>query len=274
MAEDVKDIQRRLKEMELRAKIEAKSEKRKMKEEKMKMKLRKKQEKMQRKLMKRGRLTPEDLKRMEGGAEEKDALESPDKIVKAEVVEFKPKEWERKSVESIEDVEKKIDRFSGKGVSSLSDRYRERYGEDLKVPELYEIETSIEMKDEYDRLTTKEQALALERELAEPAVPKEGLEFHEVTKEKEEALEDEPKPDIPLNFWDLSSGVLFFRKKFGVRGGGGKKAGLIIVDAIILIVAFPITIIRLFTTIYHSSKRRKARKQLKQSQDKVQFAEA
>jgi hypothetical protein len=220
--DDVKDIQRRLKEMELRAKLNSKMEKKKEKEEKVKMKLMKMQEKMRKKLAKQGKTLPEDLKKeeLERG---KEAVGVGEKIVKAEVVEFKPKEWERRSVQSMNDVEKKIDRFTGKGVASLSDRYREKYGESLKVPELYQIETSLEMESDLDKVIKDDELEKLESELEGGRTSRDegfGNSSRKATIEVEEP--EGPKPD--LKFMDLSSGFLYFKEKFAARGGAGKKA--------------------------------------------------
>ena len=94
-----------------------------------KMKMAKKQEKMRKQLAKQGRTLPDEMKAGEKPAA--GAKEGEGKIAQAEVVEFKSKEWERKSVQSLDEIEKKIDRFSGKGVKGLEERYREKYGEDL-----------------------------------------------------------------------------------------------------------------------------------------------
>ena len=272
MAEDVKDMQRRLKEMELRAKMESKMEKKKLKDEKMKMKLQKRQEKMRRKLEKSGKMSPEDIKRLEGGLKEKEAVGTKEKIVKAEVVEFKPKEWKRRSVQSLDDVEKKIDRLSGKGVTSLSDRYREKYGEDLKVPELYQIETSLEMDSDIERLSLEDEG-DLDDEGFREMGTSTSSDFQRKKAEAEISL-GEPKEKPELSFMDLSSGVLYLRDKYGAKGGGGKRAVLVILDIVVLVVLFPLTIIRIFTTIYYSRKRKKVAKAENQSQDAVQVAEA
>jgi hypothetical protein len=46
--------------------------------------------------------------------------------------------WSRKSVEPIDDIERRIDRMSGTAVKSLKDRYAEKYGESLIIPDLYQ----------------------------------------------------------------------------------------------------------------------------------------
>ena len=207
MADDVKDMQKKLKEMELKAKLESKSDKRKMKNEKQKMKLIKKQEKMKAKLMKQGRLSPDDVKKMDISAVDKEKDAEGQKIAKAEVVEFKGKEWSRKSVQSMDEVEAKIDRFSGKGVQGLSDRYRQRYGEDLKVPELYQIETTIEMERDFYTESDEEELARIDKELEAAPAKDEGSSFFGRKKDKEKLKVeiDEDKPVLEPKFLDLSS---------------------------------------------------------------------
>jgi hypothetical protein len=271
MAEDVKDLQRKLKELELRSKLEAKHEKQRLKDEKLKMKLKKKQEKMRAKMIKKGQVPPEEGDKPDFIRPRKEKVDTSGKIVQAEVVEFRAKEWERRSVQSMDEVEKKIDRFSGKGVQSLTDRYREKYGEDLQVPELYQIETSIELDGELEKYAKEEELKASEDEWKEPEPPKSRGFFKPKEKPSIEIIEEDESPREP-RFMDLSTGALFLRNKHGAHSGGGKRAALAFVDVIVLIVLFPITIIRLITTLYYSMKRRKARKALKKSKESAQFA--
>lgn len=259
MADDVKEMQKKLKEMELKAKLETKAEKRRMKQEKQKMKLLKRQEKMKAKMTKQGRLSPDDLKKMDISSDDTKKEEPGQKIAKAEVVEFKPKEWSRRSVQSMEDVEEKIDRFSGRGVKGLSERYREKYGEDIKVPELYQIETTIEMEKDFDMTYEDDELTKIDKEMEAPPVKEEGG-FFGRKKNKTEVEDDGVKIELEPKFLDLSSAFLFLTKKFGAKGGGGKKAILALFDLIILIVLFPITILRILTTIYFVMKRKKEKK--------------
>jgi hypothetical protein len=251
MAEDVKDIQRRLKEMELKAKMGAKAEKQRLREEKMKMKLKKRQEKLEKKMSKKGEVMPKEPLKMERKEEGKPA----EKIVSAEVVEFKPKEWERRSVHSMDEVEKKIDRFSGKGVKGLSERYRDKYGEDLKVPELYQIETSLE-KDDLERTADEDELGRIDKEMGE-ASRKEPGGFWGAKKEPELSM-DEPKEKLPPNFLDLTTGLFYFKNKTPRGASGGKKTVMILLD-IILIIIFPILILRIITTPIYMRKRKKSR---------------
>lgn len=67
-------------------------------------------------------------------AEEK--KKSSDGIKEAKVIEV-PEKYARRSSYSINDIKKKIDRLDSEGVSSLRDRYKEKYGEELSVPDLH-----------------------------------------------------------------------------------------------------------------------------------------
>jgi hypothetical protein len=156
----------------------------------------------------------------------------------------------------MDEVEKKIDRFQGKGVKGLSERYRDKYGEDLKVPELYQIETTLE-KEEMDRLADEDEKAQIDRELGE-TTQKESGGFWGAKKETDLSI-DEPKEKQPPNFLDLSTGLLYFRNTAGEGASGGKKNVRTLID-IILIILFPILILRIITTPIFMMKRRKAQK--------------
>jgi hypothetical protein len=169
----------------------------------------------------------------------------------------------------LDEIEKKIDRFSGKGVAGLSERYREKYGEDLKVPELYQIETSLEMDHSIEDLASEDEPDDFERRQDAPGTKSTGGLFG--TSKKEAKIEvGEPGEKPPLNFFDLTSGLFFLTKKFGAKGGGGKKAVMVILDILLL----PTIIIRIFTTIIFVQKRKKARKSSGISQESAKFADA
>jgi hypothetical protein len=198
---------------------------------------------------------------MDISADDKEKDTEGQKIAKAEVVEFKGREWSRKSVQSMDEVEAKIDRFSGKGVKGLSDRYRDKYGEDLKVPELYQIETTIEMEREFDTESDDEELARIDKELEAAPVKDENSSFFGRKKDKAKVKVefDEDKPVLEPKLLDFSSAVFFLMKRFGARGGGIKKILLALLD-VGLILFFPLTIIRILTTIVIVMKRKKARK--------------
>lgn len=267
MADDLKDLKRQQKEMELRLKMEKKAAKAKSKQEKEKMRLMKKQDKMRKKLEKQGRTMPDEFSRTEDrgpmGAKEPEG-----KIAQAEVVEFKSKEWERRSVQSLGEIEKKIDRFSGRGVKGLEERYREKYGEDIKIPELYQIETKLEFDQSIDRAASEDEGeddVWGERKDAEGQ--EEKTSFFGRSRKDADITVGGPEDELEPSFWDLSTGPMFFMKKYGRSGGGGKKAIMAIVDIIVLIVLFiPFTIIRLLTTVVSVRRRKKARRETARAQ--------
>jgi hypothetical protein len=69
-------------------------------------------------------------------AEKKPEKKKADGIKEAKVIEV-PEKYSRRSSYSINDIKKKIDRLDSEGVSSLRDRYKEKYGEELSVPDLH-----------------------------------------------------------------------------------------------------------------------------------------
>lgn len=71
-----------------------------------------------------------------GGSEIKQAL-----VIEA------PDEYSRKSSYSIEEVQKKIDRLDSEGVSRLRDRFKDKYGEELIVPDLHSENVRVALED-------------------------------------------------------------------------------------------------------------------------------
>jgi hypothetical protein len=69
-------------------------------------------------------------------AEEKKPEKKKSDVKEAKVIEV-PEKYARRSSYSINDIKKKIDRLDSEGVSSLRDRYKEKYGEELSVPDLH-----------------------------------------------------------------------------------------------------------------------------------------
>lgn len=79
----------------------------------------------------------------------------PDEIKEAKVIEV-PKDYKRQSTYSLHEIEKKIDRLDSKGVSSLRDRYKDKYGEDLMVPDLHTENVRIALEDVKDYVDVDE----------------------------------------------------------------------------------------------------------------------
>ena len=94
-------------------------------------------------------------------------------IKEAKVIEV-PEEYSRRSTYSINDIKKKIDRLDSEGTSSLRDRYKEKYGEELSIPDLHSANVREALEDvkpylEIDEFDEKEAEDKKEEEVAEEA---------------------------------------------------------------------------------------------------------
>lgn len=72
--------------------------------------------------------------------------ETVEEVKEAKVIATR-KDYSRQSVYSIDEIEKKIDRLDSERVSRLRDRYKEKYGEDLYVPDLHSDKVRDELED-------------------------------------------------------------------------------------------------------------------------------
>jgi hypothetical protein len=76
--------------------------------------------------------------------EEKDTEEE---VKEAKVIEVVKKDYSRRSAYSIDEINKKIDRLDSERVERLRDRYKDKYGEDLYVPDLHSENVRTELED-------------------------------------------------------------------------------------------------------------------------------
>jgi len=134
-------------------------------------------------------------------------------IKEAKVIEV-PDIYERKSSYDIDDIKKKIDRLDSEGVGSLKDRYKEKYGEDLYVPDLHSDNVREALEDVKPYLEIDE--FDEEQKAAE--------------KDDEEAGEDEEKKekeeeDTGPSFFARLIGAIkaFFKKIFSRKNKKEKK---------------------------------------------------
>jgi hypothetical protein len=176
----------------------------------------------------------------------------------AEIIEPTAIEWKPKSSITIDEKRKRIDRLSADGVKSLKVRFREKYGEELEVPDMYEKTY------EYNIGEPEEPSLP-ESMADEP----EEIKVSELGGEKKEfgAPKAKPKPTgpRPLRFFDLRH-PLFFKDKFtNEESKGGKKALMLILDLLMYLI-FPILILRIITTIIYVIKDNRAAKQAEPAQ--------
>ncbi len=169
----------------------------------------------------------------------------------AEIIETTPKEWAPVSSKSMDEKRARIDRLSAEGVKSLKMRFREKYGEELEVPDMYEKSYDLDLGEPSD----------VPGVASEPSEPGELKAAEPGEKKRWGAKASKPKPkgDRPLRFFDLRH-PLFFKDKFtNEESGGGKKAMMLIVD-ILMYIIFPILILRIITTIIYVIKDGRAAK--------------
>jgi hypothetical protein len=177
----------------------------------------------------------------------------------AEIIES-AQEWEPVSAISIDEKRKRIDRLSAEGVKSLKQRFREKYGEEMEVPDVYEktYEYNIGEPDE-PSLPGGPPDEPEEIKVTEPGEKKGFFGRGEKAKAKPKA---KPKPTgpRPLRFFDLRR-PLYLKERFtNEESGGGKKILLLLLD-IGLILVIPLLIIRIITTIIYVIKDGRAAKQ-------------
>lgn len=264
---DPKALKRELKRLAHEEKMKKKQAKRERKMKKKEKKKNRKEAVLRAKLAKRGIKVPMDStsKQQAKTGEETPAsgtITTPGtSIPEAEIITEADK-WSPKSAKKLDEIQKMIDRMDHNSVKSLRDRYKERYGEDMEVPDVYENRPSIEVE-------TAEQAGELEpisstsissgsdqTMLDTPAAskPKTSL-FGSPLKSPK------PKIDRPLRLLDYRT-PMFLRDKFGTKGGKGIRAVLSIVD-IILNILLGIVLIKVIMTIVYVMKDKKMEKQLR-----------
>ncbi len=266
--------------MELkRAKQEEKMKKKQQKREKKMLKAekkrQKKEEKLRAKLAARGiKLPPKAEKKVDSAAPStsistsKSAISEGEQIAEAEII--RPADvWEPKSAKKIDDIQKHIDRMDQKSVKSLKERYKDRYGEDLDVPDIYNINKTIAVESaeetgELEKLTG-ETTTTPSSGVGSGADAKEKSRFGFGGKAKKTEKKEKVKIDRPLRFLDYRT-PLYLRDKYGTDAGGGKRAGLTLVDIIHNII-FTIIIVKIITTIVYVVKDNRERKFIESMQE-------
>jgi hypothetical protein len=252
---EYKRIEREMKNKELEIKQKEKMKKRFDKQHKRWEKLKKKYEK------KGWPVPPEPKFEME--PEKPTPKTTPAKDInlpEAEIITAEADVWTPKSARNLDEIQKRIDRMDKKHIKNLRDRYKERYGEDLEVPDIYNVSSSIEVEtaeesgelEKVESPTTESVSKGL---FGQPRTEKTGLRFGR--KERAEKVKVKTMGDRPIRFFDFRTPLFFLKKFSNEESGGGKKAILAIVDIIVIILLFPITILRILITPYYMRKDRK-----------------
>ncbi len=142
-------------------------------------------------------------------------------VKEAKVIET-PEQYERRSFYSIDDIKKKIDRLDSEGVGNLRDRYAEKYGEDLYVPDLHSENVKEALEDVKPYLDVDD----IETEADEK---KKVEEEEEADGEKEE----EEKDEGPGFFAKLIEKIKAFFKKLFSRKKGRKDKSVVVDEAVV-----------------------------------------
>jgi len=141
---------------------------------------------------------PEEVAQPAGTKAQKKEKQPVEEVKEAKVIVAK-RDYSRRSVYSIDEIEKKIDRLDSERVSRLRDRYKQKYGEDLYVPDLH----SDKVRDELEEVKPY-----LDIEEGDVTVVKEG----------EKNPEEEKKPVGPGFFARLIESIKnFFKNLFSKK---------------------------------------------------------
>ena len=251
-ATDPRKLKMELKRAIREEKLRKKQAKREAKMQRIEAKRRIKEERLRARLAARGVSLPTpaaEKPKPEHVREAKEEAPEAEVIAEADI-------WTPKSARNLGDIQKRIDRMDQKSVKSLKERYKERYGEDLEVPDIYDTGPSIEVETaestgELDKAPTEPEVTAAEME--KPA--KKGLFGDKKAKAKKKEKVKIPRK---LRFFDYRT-PLYLKNKFAANRGMGAKAFLAFFDVIHNII-FTILIIKILTTIIYIIKDRRERK--------------
>lgn len=254
-----------LKRLAREEKMRKKQLKREEKMRKKQKKQRKKEEKLRAKLAAKGISVPDKLEaKTRKPTTTMDA--AVEKLPEAEIISAEADVWTPKSARKMDEIQKRIDRMDHKSVKTLRERYKERYGEDLEVPDIYETRPSIEVE-------TAEETGELDQSIPEPitSTTSTGDELKVSTsaaKAKElkraKKKKERVKVDRPLRLLDYRT-PWYLRDKFGASSGSGKRAVLLIVD-ILLNIILTIILIKIIATIVYVIKDRRDEKMIQDLQ--------
>lgn len=259
---DLRTLEMELKRQKRDAKMQKKQLKREKKLRKREMKQKRKEAKIRAKLARSGiKLPPKEETKpaVEVSKKEGKVAAEGEAIPEAEIISEADK-WKPKSAKKMDEIQKMIDRMDHGSVKTLRERYKQKYGEDLEVPDAYEVKASLEVETAAEAgelepvtitpITTKEET--------KEATPEKGrgLSFTKRKKEKEKKV----KIDRPLRFLDYRT-PWYLRDRLAPEGGKAKRGILLIID-LILNILLAIILIKIITTIIYIIKDYRLKKQL------------
>jgi hypothetical protein len=280
---DPRALKRELKRLAHEEKMKKKQLKRERKMQKMERKKSRKEAVLRAKLAKRGISVPKDTKattkaQAQPGKEAQAGVtttESGAAIPEAEIISEADK-WTPQSAKKIDEIKRMIDRMDHTSVKSLKDRYKERYGEDLEVPDVYESRPSIEVETaehtgELEPISSTTSTSSSDQTLsgtsqASAVKPKRSLFGGPAS-----AAPPKPKVDRPLRLLDYRT-PMYLRDTYGATGGKGKRLMLTIVD-ILLNILLGIVLIKVIMTLVYIMKDRKLEKQLSMMEQEASQAQ-
>lgn len=174
-----------------------------------------------------------------------------DEPPEAEII-MTAKEFTPKSSKSIDEKRARIDRLSAEGVKSLKSRFREKYGEEMEVPDVYEKSYDLSLG---EPSTGPE----LPGSVSEPDAE---IKIDEMAEKKgfgRKGAKRRPTGPRPLRFFDLRH-PLYFKNKFTDKESRGVKKAIMIIIDIFMYLIIPIFILRIITTILYVIKDSRAAK--------------
>ncbi len=266
------ELKMQLKQAAREEKMRKKQAKREAKMRKLEVKRRRKEEKLRAKLAAKGiKLPPKKEEEIKPTG-----ISGEEKLPEAEIITGEADVWTPRSARNLDEIQKRIDRMDKRHITSLKERYKSRYGEDLEVPDIYNVESTIEIETaekagEIEKVETDTKGLDTTPMTSKPDEKKRGLGLFgskvpstEKDKEKEKDVE-KIKTERPLRLLDYRT-PFYLRDKYAVDAGSGKRTGLLIID-IILNILLTIFIIKIITTIIYVIKDRREEKIIKSLSD-------
>jgi hypothetical protein len=255
---EYKRIEREMRNKERERKQNAKLKKRLEKQHK-------KWEKQKKKYEKKGLPVPPEPKlEMEPEKPTEPTTQPKIDLPEAEIITAEADVWTPQSARNLDEIQKRIDRMDKKHIRSLTERYKDRFGEDLEVPDIYNVSSSIdvdtaEATGEIESVESSTSITTSESKGLSTASKPEKSAFGFGRREPKEKKAKGPTTERQVRFFDFRTPLYLLKKFTDEDSGGGKKAIIAIFD-IFLILVFPLTILRIITTpIYMRRDSKEAR---------------
>ena len=262
---DIRALKMQIRRQKREAKLRKKQLKRERKMKKLELKRKRKEARLRAVLARQGIKSPppktEAKEKAEPEKTEVTASEADtSKIPEAEIISEADK-WKPKSARKLDEIQKMIDRMDRDGIKSMRERYKQRYGEDLEVPDIYETKASfdVETAEEIGELEpvtgTSSTSMAMDTTETKAIEDK-----RKADKKAKAAKKKKIKIDRPQRFFDFRT-PWYLKNKLGANRGKAVRGFLLIFDIFFNILFF-ILIIKILTTIIYIIIDRRHRKDL------------